>query len=102
LKIVVDKQITGWKGLREEELSKKFEVLKVGIHADLPQRMDDKAIASYCTKNDCPLITADIKAYSNFFQTGSEALEIRQYGFDEKADRQVFIVRILDSPPVDS
>jgi len=104
LKIVVDKQITGWKGLREEELSKRFaEVLKVGMHNDLPQRMDDKAIASYCIKNDCPLITADIKAYANFFQTGSEIVEIRLYGFDKKADRPVFIVRILDSPrPVDS
>jgi hypothetical protein len=99
LKIVVDKQITGWKDLGEGELLKKYdEILKVGVHYDLPQRMDDKAIASYCTKNNCPLITADIKAYANFFQKGSETVQIRLYGFDKKADRQVFIVRMLDGP----
>jgi hypothetical protein len=104
LKIVVDKQLTGWRGLSEEELLKRYdEVLKVGVHPDLPQRMNDKDLASYCIQHACQLITADIKAYANFFQTGSATVEVRQYGFDKKADRHVFIVRILDSPsPMDS
>ena len=55
LKIVVDKQLTGWRGLREDELLTHYdELLKVGVHPDLPQRMDDKAIASFCIRNDCP------------------------------------------------
>jgi hypothetical protein len=76
----VDKQITGWKGLREEELLKQYaEVLKIGVHEDLPQRMSDKDIASYCIKNNCPLITADIKAYANFFQKGNEIVQIADF-----------------------
>jgi len=97
LKVVVDKQLAGWKGIRDVELSKRFdEVQRVGLHQDLPQRMSDEALGSYCKRNDCALITSDSKAYTHFFEHGTETIQIKKYGHNVEADQPVYIITLTD------
>jgi len=93
LKVVVDKQLAGWKGIREEELLKRFDdIQRVGLHRDLPQRITDEALGSYCKRNDCALITSDSKAYTHFFEHGTETIQIKKFGHNIEADQPVYII----------
>lgn len=93
--VVIDKDLIGWAGKHEDELSKIYaKVVKVGIDVDLPQRKRDDEIASYCKDNNCDLLTADTEAYMNFFDIGVKALEIARYDHDEKADKHIYLIKI--------
>ncbi len=95
LKVVVDKQLTGWKELHEKELLKHYEeVLKVGQYPGLPQRTDDRTLGSYCKTNKCALITADSRAYTHFLEAGINAVTIRKYGHNKESDQIVYIIEI--------
>lgn len=95
-KVVIDKDIVGWGNKHEEELSKDYDkILKVGIDADLPQRKHDKEIASYCKNNNCDLLTADIKAYTYYFDAEIKTIQITRYGFDKKADKHIYRIKIV-------
>ena len=96
-KVVIDKDIIGWGNEHEEEISKDYnEILKVGIDSDLPQRKEDKEIASFCKNNNCDLLTADIKAYTYYFDIGIKSIQITRYGFDKKADKYVYLIKIVE------
>ncbi len=93
---MVDKQLTGWKDLRDDELLKRYEeIRKVGKREDLPQRIDDKALGTYCRNNDCALMTADIKVYTQFLEGDIAAVQIRRYGRNKESDQSVFIIEIV-------
>jgi len=97
LKVVVDKQLAGWKGIDEPELLKRFdEIQRVGLHRDLPQRISDEALGSYCKRNDCALITSDSKAYTHFFERGTETINIKKYGHNIESDQPVYIITLTD------
>ncbi len=97
MKVVIDKPLTGWKDLREDELKVQYdEVLKVGQHPDLPQRFLDKDIASYCKRNNCALVTPDIGAYTHFFETGTETVQIKRYGCNKEGDQIVYLVTLSE------
>ena len=97
LKVVVDKHLTGWKELREEELLRHYEeVRKVGQYPDLPQRVEDRNIGIYCKTNNCALITADSRAYMHFLEAGINRVAIRKYGYNKESDQIVYIIEIVD------
>jgi hypothetical protein len=98
LKVVVDKQLLGWKDLRETELLRSYEEIReVGSGSDLPQRMTDGDLGAYCRQNDCALITCDIKAYTHFLNAGINAVKISKYGHNKESDQTVYIIEIANS-----
>lgn len=98
MKVVVDQQLGGWKGLRLEKLREHYdEIRKVGEHPDLPRRLEDKELGEYCKRNDCAFITSDIKAYTHFLNTSSiEAVKIRKYGHNNESDQVVYLIEIVN------
>ncbi len=97
MKVVVDKQLAGWKGIREVELLERFdEIQRVGLYQDLPQRISDEALGAYCKRNDCALITADSRAYTHFFERGTETVQIRKYGHNVEGDQAVYIITVRE------
>lgn len=97
MKIVVDKPLTGWKDLREEDLLKTYdEVRKVGQYPGLPQRSDDKELGVYCKRENCAFLTPDIGAYTHFLEAGINAVKISRYGHDKKSDQRVYLIEIVE------
>ncbi len=70
------------------------EMFVVGI--DLKQREYDEGLAKFCKKNDCDLITTDNRAYVHFLAEKIKTVQISELFYDEKADRPVLIVKIID------
>ncbi len=96
MKIIVDKPLTGWKDLREEELLRTYdEIGKVGQYQGLPQRSDDKELGAYCKSNNCAFLTTDVKAYTHFLEI--EAVKIRKYGHNRESDQRVYLIEVADA-----
>ncbi len=66
------------------------------VGKDLKQREYDEGLAKFCKKNKCDLITTDGTAYIHFFAEKIKAVKISQLFYDDKADRPVLIVKIID------
>ena len=95
-KVVVDKDALGWGRKHRDELSKHYStILEVGNHPDLPQRKLDKEVASYCENNECDLLTHDRTAYDHYFEAGMKTVQITEYGWDEKADKRVYLIKVI-------
>ena len=96
-KVVIDKDILGWGNDHEEDLLKLYKkVLKVGADPDLPQRISDDEVASYCKNNDCDLLTADRTAYTHDFKVGIKTVEISRYGWYREGDKPIYLIKIID------
>lgn len=93
-KVIIDKDVLGWGDENEEQLSRKYKILRVGKHPELPQRIDDKDIASYCIKNNCDLLTGDSTSYTHFFDAGAKTLMVTRYDWWKKADKPIFLIQI--------
>jgi hypothetical protein len=92
---VIDKNILGWGDKHSEEILRKYEkIIKVG-EGELPQRIVDQKIASYCKENDCDLFTADSTAYIHYFEAGIHAVKITQYDWIKEGDNPVFLIQII-------
>ena len=67
----------------------------VGI--DLKQRDYDEVLATFCMINDCELLTADSKAYVNFYSEKKiKNVQISEFVYEDKADRPIYLVKIID------
>lgn len=66
------------------------------VGKDLKQREYDEGLAKFCKKNECDLITTDGTAYIHFFTEKIKTVQISELFYDEKADRPVLIVKIID------
>ena len=67
---------------------------KVG--EDLEQREYDEGLATFCKKNECDLLTADNRAYVHFLAEKIKTVQISELFYDEKGDRPIYLVKILD------
>jgi hypothetical protein len=94
--VVIDYNILGWGEKHRAELVRKFgNVILVGKHSDLSRRSFDKEVAAYCDLHDCALITADARAYTHFFESGIEKVEISRIERWDVSDADLFMVEIV-------
>jgi len=70
------------------------EIFEVG--KDLKQREYDEGLATFCKKHECDLLTADNRAYVHFLAEKIKTVQISELFYDEKADRPIYLVKILD------
>ncbi|MCV0429965.1 hypothetical protein [Nitrosopumilus sp.] len=70
------------------------EIFVVG--KDLKQREYDEGLAKFCIENKCDLLTADNRAYTHFLAEKIKTVQISELFYDEKADRPIYLVRIID------
>jgi len=70
------------------------EIFEVG--KDLKQREYDEGLATFCKKNECDLLTADNRAYVHFLAEKIKTVQISELFYDEKADRPIYLVKIMD------
>ena len=87
------------KWLRNEENKKYLEnydqIFEVGVN--LKQRDYDETLASFCKDNQCDLLTADNTAYTHFFtEKKIKNVQISEFIYEDKADRPVYLVEIVD------
>ena len=67
------------------------------VGEDLKQREYDENLASFCMDNNCNLLTADNRAYIHFFSDDRiHNVKISEFVYEKKADRPVYLVKILD------
>ena len=93
MNLVVDKPLIGWKDLDDKRLRDVYEkIIRVG-DPELQEDSDAK-IGKYCKENGCDFITPDKEAYAEFFEKGTEIIEIRRFGFNMESRQVVYLVRI--------
>ncbi|KEQ56597.1 hypothetical protein AAA799E16_01233 [Marine Group I thaumarchaeote SCGC AAA799-E16] len=66
------------------------------VGKDLKQRDYDEVLATFCKKNECDLLTADNRAYVHFLAEKINTVQISELFYDEKADRPIYLVKIID------
>lgn len=97
MKVIVDKPLTGWKELDENQLHERYDkIMKVGKHPELREDISDEKIGIYCKNHNCDFITTDRTAYTKFFEEGTEIILIKRYGLNTKSKQKVYLVKILD------
>ena len=93
--VLIDQNI---KFLRNDDykhhLEKYDETFEVG--KDLKQREYDEGLAKFCKDNNCDLLTADNRAYVHFLAEKIKTVQISELFYDEKADRPIYLVMIVD------
>ncbi len=98
MRIIIDKPLTGWEGIREPDLLGKYsEILKVGQYPGIPQRTDDKELGAYCRDNDCDFMTCDLKAYTHFLENDVKAVRVSKYGYNARSEQYVYLIEIVKS-----
>ena len=76
-------------------LRKYAKIFVVGEH--LKQREYDENLATFCMDNCCELLTADNRAYIHFFTDKRiKNVQISEFIYEDKADRPIYLVKILD------
>jgi hypothetical protein len=78
----------------KHHLENYHETFEVG--KDLKQREYDEGLAKFCKANQCDLLTADNRAYTHFLAENIQTVQISELFYDEKADRPIYLVRIID------
>ena len=66
------------------------------VGTDLKQREYDEGLAKFCIEKNCDLLTADNRAYTHFLAECIKTVQISELFYDEKADRPIYLVRIID------
>jgi len=95
LNLLLDYNILGWAEKRKDQFLKTYgRILRVGT--DIPRRNKDIHIAAMCKEENCDLLTSDAKAYTHYFSAGIELVQITKFGWDEKNEAPVYLVRILE------
>jgi len=96
--VVIDHDILGWGKEHEQELLTTYNrVVMVGTELVLQRRKLDTFIAAYCKANNCDLLTGDVRAYENFFNSEVKTVQISRYAWiGGKTDKGVFLVQIIN------
>jgi hypothetical protein len=95
--VVIDHDILGWGEDHREGLLKTYQkIVKVGTEPGLERRKSDLVVASYCKKNDCDLLTGDLRAYQYYFDAGVKSVQISRYDWETGPDKAVFLIQILE------
>ena len=96
-KAIIDKDILGWGDQQNSELLQQYEeILQVSKDPNLPSRIFDTTIASYCRDNDCDLFTSDRTAFTHYYKIGVRRVEISEYDWWYAGNRPVYLVKIIE------
>ena len=90
--VLIEYQIKGWAQKNKEKIGKAYsEILYVGDEQSPSSGSSDSALASFCAKNGCDLLTADKRAYAPWLEEQS-VKEVRISLFDS-GGQLVYLVR---------
>ncbi len=94
--LVIDKNILGLPDDLMSQLSNQYDkIRKVSEDEQLPQRMSDVDVASFCKKENCDFITRDTKAYIHFFDADARILHIERV-WESRDDPHIYRIRIIE------
>jgi len=92
--VLIDKQVSNLADNEHKELLKDFDKSYV-VGVDLKQTSFDENCASFCVDKNCDFLTADAKAYTHFFKINKiKSVEISQFHYDNKAERNIYLMQI--------
>jgi len=92
--VLIDKQVSNLADDEHRELLKDFDKSYV-VGVDLKQTSFDENCASFCVDKNCDFLTADAKAYTHFFKINKiKSVEISQFHYDNKAERNIYLMQI--------
>ncbi len=93
--VIIDKPIIGWGRSNAELIRRRYSEIKE-VGTDIPQREDDGPIAIYAKQHGCDILTADIKAYSEYLRSGIKRVQIEEFAYNEASEAYIYLVKILD------
>jgi len=87
----------GWADEKEDKIKKDYEeILRVGENPNPKMGASDEEIATFCEENNCDLLTADKKAYTDMLKNSRvKAVQISKYDWDDLGNKQVYLIKIL-------
>ena len=91
--VVVDAPLIGWARESEQRIKGDYaEIIPVPDAPGLSASSSDSAVASFCIKNGCDLLTSDKKAYTPMLdEHGAREVHISLY--DSNAPQHVYLMR---------
>lgn len=90
--VLIDYQIKGWAKKNKEKIKDSYsEILYVGDEHILSSASSDSALASFCAKNGCDLLTSDKRAYAPWLEE-QDVREVRISLFNASG-QLVYLVR---------
>ncbi|WP_133936149.1 hypothetical protein [Candidatus Nitrosarchaeum limnium] len=97
-KVVIDEDIHGWSEENHDMLKPYHTIIKVGDNPEsLKRGSPDEVVADYCNTNGCDLFTSDVGFYTDCIKVGIKTIQITNCGFWEKGQKQIFLVKIIES-----
>ena len=96
-KVLIDYDERGWADKKDVLIKKDYEeILRVGEEPNPKMGSSDEEIAIFCEENNCDLLTADKKAYTDMLKNHQvKAVQISRYDWDDSGDKQVYLIKIL-------
>src|SRR3989304_6628222 len=95
--VLIDYDERGWADKKDEKIRKEYEQIKrVGVVPNPPMDASDEKIAIFCEKNNCDLLTADKRAYTEMLKNQwVKAVQISKYDWDDTGNKWVYLIKIL-------
>jgi hypothetical protein len=96
-KVLIDYDERGWADKKNEKIRKDYEEIKrVGEEPNPKMGASDEEIAIFCEENNCDLLTADKKAYTDMLKNKRvKAVQISKYDWDDSGNKWVYLIKIL-------
>jgi len=96
-KVLIDYDERGWADKKNDKIKKEYEeILRVGEDPNPKMGASDEEIATFCEENNCDLLTADKKAYTDMLKNHRvKAVQISRYDWDDSGNKQVYLIQIL-------
>jgi len=92
--ILIDKNVAWLANDENRESLKDFDKVHV-VGEDLKQGSFDENCAAFCIDRNCDFLTADKKAYTNFFKNKKiKSVEISRFIRDKNSEEYVLLVQI--------
>ena len=95
-KVLVDEGKSDWALKNKDRLSDEYsETLCIGQGNAPPAGSGDAAIAEFCRKECCDLVTGDKKAYDSMLDVkGVKGVQISLYTCDKLSGQKIYLVRM--------
>ena len=96
-KVLIDENLLGWAKKNEFFIKNHYEeTVPIKSKTKLPAGIGDIEIGIYCEEENCNIITSDYKMYVKIFKNKRiKALQIEKIAYDEKAKKDIYLIRIL-------
>ena len=97
-KVVIDEDIHGWTDENHDMLKPYQFIIEAGDDSvSLKRGSSDEIVADYCNVNGCDLFTSDVGFYAKCIKSGITTIQITNCGFWDKGQKQIFLVKIIES-----